>query len=56
MDLTINLGSRATGGLTLANPVMIASGTYGYDGYGRGFGDDAPLASLGAVLPKNLHA
>ncbi len=54
MDLTVNLGSRTTGGLTLANPVMIASGTYGYDGYGRGFGDDAPLASLGAVLPKTF--
>ncbi len=54
MDLTVNLESRSNAGLALPNPVMIASGTFGYDGYGRGMDDDAPLASLGAVLPKTF--
>ena len=54
MDLTVNLASGNTRGLTLSNPVMIASGTFGYDGYGRGIDADAPLASLGAVLPKTF--
>lgn len=54
MDLTVNLASGNTRSLTLSNPVMIASGTFGYDGYGRGIDADAPLASLGAVLPKTF--
>ncbi len=54
MDLTVNLHSVNAPSLKLANPVMIASGTFGYDGYGRGIDDDAPLASLGAVLPKTF--
>lgn len=54
MDLTVNLASEHNRGLTLSNPVMIASGTFGYDGYGRGIGPEAPLASLGAVLPKTF--
>ena len=33
---------------------MIASGTFGYDGYGRGIAADVPLGSLGAVLPKTF--
>jgi dihydroorotate dehydrogenase (NAD+) catalytic subunit len=31
---------------------MIASGTFGYDGYGRGISADMDLARLGAVIPK----
>ncbi len=54
MDLSVNLGSRNNGDLTLPNPVMIASGTFGYDGYGRGIADVGALASLGAVLPKTF--
>ena len=54
MDLTVNLAPGHPGGLFLSNPVMIASGTFGYDGYGRGLNPDAPLASLGAVLPKTF--
>ena len=54
MDLTVNLAPEHPGGLFLSNPVMIASGTFGYDGYGRGLDPDAPLASLGAVLPKTF--
>ena len=54
MDLSVNLAPEHPGGLFLSNPVMIASGTFGYDGYGRGLALDAPLASLGAVLPKTF--
>ena len=54
MDLSVNLAPERAGGLRLANPVMIASGTFGYDGYGRGIAPDTPLGSLGAVLPKTF--
>ena len=54
MDLSVNLAPGKPEGLALGNPVMIASGTFGYDGYGRGLAEDAPLASLGAVLPKTF--
>jgi dihydroorotate dehydrogenase (NAD+) catalytic subunit len=40
--------------LKLANPVMIASGTFGYDGYGRGITPDMDLGRLGAVIPKTV--
>lgn len=33
---------------------MIASGTFGYDGYGRGVPADAYLSRLGAVIPKTV--
>ena len=54
MDFTVNLAPNRPDALTLSNPVMVASGTFGYDGYGRGLPADAPLASLGAVLPKTF--
>ena len=54
MDLTVNLAPKRPNAGVLSNPVMIASGTFGYDGYGRGLAADAPLASLGAVLPKTF--
>ena len=54
MDLSVDLAPCEPAGLPLVNPVMIASGTFGYDGYGRGLAPDAPLASLGAVLPKTF--
>ena len=54
MDLFVDLAPNKPKGLLLNNPVMIASGTFGYDGYGRGLAPDAPLASLGAVLPKTF--
>ncbi len=54
MDLSVDLAPGRKPGLLLTNPVMIASGTFGYDGYGRGIDVDAPLASLGAVLPKTF--
>lgn len=54
MDLTVNLAPKRPNAGVLSNPVMIASGTFGYDGYGRGLAEDAPLAVLGAVLPKTF--
>ena len=33
---------------------MIASGTFGYDGYGRGITSDMDLSRLGAVIPKTV--
>lgn len=54
MDLSINLAPDKPNGLTLRNPVMIASGTFGDDGYGHGITSDTPLATLGAVVTKTL--
>ena len=54
VDLLVDLAPERPGGLRLSNPIMIASGTFGYDGYGRGIAANAPLGSLGAVLPKTL--
>ena len=60
-DLSVQLAPRAPAGLRLANPVMIASGTFGWDGYGRGLvpeGDQAAgigdFQGLGAVVAKTV--
>ena len=52
--LGVNLAPKHPLGLHLANPVMIASGTLGYDGYGRGVVGNYPLGKLGAVVPKTV--
>ncbi len=44
VDLSVNLG-----GLLLANPVMVASGTFGY---GTEYADLVDLSSLGALVTK----
>ncbi|HBQ85531.1 MAG TPA: dihydroorotate dehydrogenase [Syntrophomonas sp.] len=44
MDLSVNLG-----GVKLANPVVVASGTFGY---GREYEDYMNIADLGAVIVK----
>ena len=54
MDLRINLAPNNIVGLSLKNPIMIASGTFGYDGYGRGIPSDMDLSQLGAVIPKTV--
>ncbi len=46
MDLSVQIGS-----LTLANPLMAASGCYGY---GVEYADAVDLSSLGAVVSKGL--
>lgn len=54
MDLSVDLAPRHPLHLKLANPVIIASGTFGYDGYGRGITPDMRLERLGAVIPKTV--
>ena len=41
-------------GFFVASPVMIASGTFGYDGYMLGITQEMPLKQLGAALPKTF--
>ena len=53
-DLQVDLAPNHPRGLRLANPVIIASGTLGYDGYGRGLTAAHPLRELGAVIPKTV--
>ena len=48
-DLSVNLGR----GLLLKNPVMVASGTLGRDGYGACL-ERLDLSALGAVVLKTI--
>ena len=50
----VDLSVKLAAGLNLANPVMIASGTLGCDGYGRGLIGEYPVHELGAVIPKTF--
>ncbi|MCH7736529.1 MAG: dihydroorotate dehydrogenase [Chloroflexi bacterium] len=54
LDLSVDLAPNNPHHLWLTNPVMIASGTFGYDGYGRGITEDMDLNQLGAVVPKTF--
>ena len=54
MGLSVDLAPNNPHHLKLANPVRIASGTFGYDGYGRGITPDMDLGRLGAVIPKTV--
>ena len=54
IDMSVDLAPNHTKGLKLNNPVIIASGTFGYDGYGRGVAGVYPLDELGAVIPKTV--
>jgi dihydroorotate dehydrogenase (NAD+) catalytic subunit len=54
LDLSVDLAPLNPNHLWLTNPVMIASGTFGYDGYGRGLTTDMDLSLLGAVIPKTV--
>ena len=54
IDLSVDLAPRHSHHLRLDNPVMIASGTFGYDGYGRGIPQEMDLGQLGAVIPKTV--
>ena len=54
VGLSVDLAPHHPRHLLLANPVMIASGTLGYDGYGRGLTPEMPLGRLGAVIPKTV--
>ena len=54
IDLSVDLAPKNGHHLRLDNPVMIASGTFGYDGYGRGIPEEMDLGLLGAVIPKTV--
>lgn len=54
LDLSVDLAPHNPHHLWLANPVMIASGTFGYDGYGRGITPDMDFSRVGAVIPKTF--
>ncbi len=54
IDLSVDLAPKQGHHLRLDNPVMIASGTFGYDGYGRGIPEEMDLGQLGAVIPKTV--
>ena len=54
VDLSVDLAPRNPHHLRITNPVMIASGTFGYDGYGRGMTSDMDFGRLGAVIPKTV--
>lgn len=47
VDLSVNIHH-----LKLANPVMTASGTFGY---GVEFSDLVPLEEIGGIIVKGLH-
>ena len=59
--LSVDIAPGHPIGLRLPNPVMIASGTFGWDGYGRGILSDgafnldmADLQGLGSVIAKTV--
>jgi dihydroorotate dehydrogenase (NAD+) catalytic subunit len=54
VGLSVDLAPNNPHHLKLANPVIIASGTFGYDGYGRGITPEMDLGLLGAVIPKTV--
>ena len=54
VELGVDLAPRNKFHLKIPNPVMIASGTFGYDGYGRGITPEMDLSRLGAVIPKTV--
>ena len=54
VELSVDLAPHNEHHLIISNPVMIASGTFGYDGYGRGITSEMDLGLLGAVIPKTV--
>ena len=53
-NLAIDLAPQHPLHLLLKNPVIIASGTFGSDGYGNAISPDLAVGSLGAVVPKTV--
>ena len=50
----MDLAPRNPNHLRIANPIIVASGTFGYDGYGRGITSEMDLSRLGGVIPKTV--
>lgn len=51
-DMIVDLVPGHASGLKLRNPVMIASGTFGQDGYGGGLPPGLDVSGLGAIVAK----
>lgn len=51
-DLNVQLAPNGPKGLALRNPVMLAAGTFGRDGYGAGFPSGLNFQELGAIVAK----
>jgi dihydroorotate dehydrogenase (NAD+) catalytic subunit len=51
-DLAVDLAPEHLSGLKLRNPVLIASGTFGQDGYGGGLPPGLDVTRLGAIVAK----
>jgi dihydroorotate dehydrogenase (NAD+) catalytic subunit len=51
-ELTVQLTSNGPNGLVLRNPVMLAAGTFGRDGYGAGLPTGLNFQGLGAIVAK----
>ena len=54
LDLFIDLAPSNHHHLWLANPVMIASGTFGDDGYGHNLPSHIDFSRVGAIIPKTF--
>ena len=54
VGLSVDLAPRNGRHLRMPSPVMIAAGTFGYDGFGRGMPPELDLSLLGAVIPKTV--
>lgn len=52
-DLAVQLAPGHPTGLLLRNPVMVAAGTFGRDGYGGGLPPGLDLQRLGAIVVKS---
>ncbi len=53
-DLAVELAPRHHQGLSLANPVMVASGTFGCDGFGGNLPEGVDFQRLGAIVAKTV--
>ena len=51
MDTSVSLINNS---MILNSPVIVASGTFGYDGYGRGYESFSSLSNVGAIIPKTF--
>ena len=54
IDLAVELAPSHPKGLRLVNPVMVASGTFGWDGYGSDIPDGVDFQRLGAIVAKTV--
>ena len=53
-NMTLQLAPNHPDGLTLRNPIIIASGTFGLDGFGSGLPKGIKFQNIGAVVAKTV--